>query len=83
MFTITKVWFDDERIFVELNDQRIIGTPINWYPNLSKGTSEQMKNYELRGGGRWIRWHELDEDLDADGFLTYSRDVQSIAATKK
>ena len=83
MFTIKKIWFDKERIFVELNDQRVIGTPINWYPNLRKGTPEQMNNYELRGEGRWIHWPELDEDLDAEGFLTYTKKVQPAIATKK
>ena len=83
MFAITKVWFENERIFVELNDHRIIGTPINWYPNLSKGTPEQMKNFELRGNGRWIHWPDLDEDLDAEGFLTYTKNVQHASAIKK
>ena len=69
--TIKNVWFDKERIFVELNDKRVIGTPINWYRNLSKGSPEQMRNFELRGDGRWIHWPELDEDLDAEGFLTF------------
>ena len=83
MFTITKVWFDNEKIFIELNDQRVIGTPIIWYPNLSKGTPEQMKNYELRGEGRWIHWPDLDEDLDAEGFLTYSPISPTITSAKK
>ncbi len=83
MFAITKVCFDNERIFVELNDHRIIGTPINWYPNLSKGTPEQMKNFELRGDGRWIHWPDLDEDLDADGFLTHTKNDQYASVTKK
>ncbi|MEP7169794.1 MAG: DUF2442 domain-containing protein [Bacteroidota bacterium] len=83
MITVIKVWFDKERIFVELNDQRVIGTPISWYPNLSKGTAEQMKNYELRGDGRWIHWPDLDEDLDAEGFLNYTPKTQTPAAAKK
>ena len=83
MFTIKKVWFENDKIFVELNDQRVIGTPINWYPNLRKGSLEQMKNFELRGDGRWIHWHELDEDLDAEGFLTYSKKNKPTIATKK
>ena len=38
MVTIKRVWFDETRIFVELSDARVIGTPISWYPNLKKGT---------------------------------------------
>jgi hypothetical protein len=71
MLTVKKVWIDGNKLFVELNDERIIGTPINWYPNLRKGSLAQMQNYELKGNGRWIHWPDLDEDLDAEGFLTY------------
>jgi hypothetical protein len=28
-----------------------------------------MNNYEIKGGGRWIHWEELDEDISAEGFL--------------
>ncbi len=39
MVTVKKVWFEEDKIFVELSDGRTIGTPINWYPNLSKGNT--------------------------------------------
>ena len=71
MLTIKKVWFEDEKIFVELSDGRIVGTPINWYSNLSKGTPEQLTNFELINSGKGIHWEELDEDLSAEGFLTF------------
>ncbi|HAL82332.1 MAG TPA: hypothetical protein DCO83_08925 [Mucilaginibacter sp.] len=34
-----------------------------------KGTQTQINNYEIKGGGRWIHWEELDEDFSAEGFL--------------
>ena len=77
MNIITTVWFEHNKIFVEFNDGRIVGTPIEWYPNLRKGTMLQMNNYELWDGGRWIHWEELDEDLSAEGFLTF-RSGQSL-----
>jgi hypothetical protein len=73
MVSAKSVWFDNKRIFVELNDGRIIGTPIEWYPNLTKGTPEQMKQYELWENGRWIHWEALNEDLSAEGFLTFTK----------
>ena len=66
---INKVWFDDTRIFVELNNQVVVGAPVARYPNLNKGTPEQWKNYELWSDGTWLHWEELDEDLSADSFL--------------
>lgn len=73
MVCVKTVWFDDKRIFVELNDGRIVGTPIAWYPNLSKGTPTQIKNYELWENGKWIHWEDLNEDLSAEGFLSFSK----------
>jgi hypothetical protein len=76
MVTVKKVWFETDKIFVELNDNRIIGTPISWYPNLSKGSGEQLANYELWNNGQWIHWEELDEDLSAEGFLVFDKEAK-------
>ncbi len=73
MVSAKAVWFDDNRIFIELKDGRIIGSPIEWFPNLRKGTIGQMKKYELWEDGKWIHWEELNEDLSAEGFLNYTR----------
>jgi hypothetical protein len=69
MITINSVWFSDKNICVKMSDGNIIETPIQLYPNLRKGTAEQINNYEIKGGGKWIHWEELDEDLSAEGFL--------------
>lgn len=67
--TIDSVWFNQDTICVKMSNGKISETPIRSYPNLQKGTPEQMNNYQIKGGGRWIHWEELDEDLSADGFL--------------
>ena len=82
MIAVKKVWFEKEKIFVELNDNRIIGTPINWYPNLSKGTPEQLQKFELWNDGQWIHWEELDEDLSAEGFLTFKKQEATLSSLK-
>lgn len=66
---INKVWFDREYIFVKLSDDRIIGNPIRWFKNLSKGNPEQLEHYKIVHDGQALRWDELDEDLSAQGFL--------------
>ena len=72
MLVVLKIWFEDNNIFVKLNDGRTIGTPINWYPNLAKGNKNQLLAYELWEGGKWIHWEELNEDLSAAGFLEFN-----------
>ena len=69
MIIIDSVWFNGDNIYVKMSDGKIIESPIQLYPNLRKGTPDQIKNYVIKGGGRWIHWEELDEDLSVEGFL--------------
>jgi hypothetical protein len=70
MVTIKSVRFKSNNIIVEMSNGDVIENPIEYYPNLSKGTQNQINNYQIKGNGRWIHWEELDEDLSAEGFLT-------------
>ena len=72
-FVARRVWFDEERVYVELNDGRVVGSPLAWFPRLQGATAEQRNHFELTAGDYGIHWEELDEDLTAGGFLTYSR----------
>lgn len=69
---IRNVWFDGEYIFIKLTDDRVIGNPIKWFTNLSKGSPEQREKYKIVHNGLALRWDELDEDLSAEGFLSSS-----------
>ncbi len=72
----SRLWFDNEKIYVELNDKRIINVPLSLYPKLKKATSQQRQDYELWEQGKWIHWEALDEDLSAEGFLKYQKHLQ-------
>ncbi len=71
--TVSKIWFEDEKIFVELNEGRIVSVPMCWYPKLKNATPQQRSEFELWEQGKWIHWEELDEDLSAEGFLKYNK----------
>ncbi len=72
---LCKVWFDNENIFVQLNDKRVISAPIDLYPRLRNATPQQRNGYELWNQGKWIHWEELDEDLSAEGFLKFENQL--------
>jgi hypothetical protein len=65
----SKVWFDNEKIFVELTDRRIIGVPLDIYPKLKNATPQQREEFDIWERGTWLHWEALDEDLSLDGFL--------------
>jgi hypothetical protein len=61
----TKIWFDNENMWVALTDGRQLSIPLLYFPRLLNATPEQRNNYELSGGGTGIHWEEIDEDIRA------------------
>jgi hypothetical protein len=62
-----KVWFDLDNMWVELNDARIIGVPLAWFPRLLQADKTALERHELSPGG--IHWESLDEDISISGLL--------------
>ena len=69
------IWFDKERIFALLNDGKVVGMPLVWFPRLHIATDEQRSKVEYWSEGAWLHWEELDEDISAEGFLKFSKSV--------
>ena len=67
------VRFDENRMQVELDDARILGIPLVWFPKLLRATKTELENYELSRRG--IHWDALDEDISIDGLLAGRGDV--------
>lgn len=61
------VRFDEDAMWVELEDGRTIGTPIAWFPRLLHATRSQREDFELSYTG--IHWDELNEDISVEGLL--------------
>jgi hypothetical protein len=58
-----RCWIEDQRVHVELADERVISFPASKFPRLAGATSEQLKQVTLRVQGRALRWETLDEDI--------------------
>ncbi|WP_375287006.1 DUF2442 domain-containing protein [Sphingomonas sp.] len=69
----TKVEFDDDQMWVHLDDGRTIGVPLAWYPRLLHGTAEDRAKAWISPTG--IHWDELDEDISIDGILAGRGDM--------
>lgn len=67
------VRFDDNSMWVELNDGRILGTRLARFPRLLNATPEQRGKFELSVRG--IHWESLDEDISVEGLLKGLGDV--------
>ena len=64
-----KVWFDEDSMWVSLDDGRILAVPKVWFPTIQKATSEELADYELLGGGIGIHWEKLDDDISVPNLL--------------
>lgn len=70
---ISKIWFDEENIFLKTSEGKERSMPLQWFPRLERATPEQRNNYELSPLG--IHWEEIDEDLSFEGFFKFHREV--------
>ena len=62
----------DSAIIAKFRDGRTITVPISWSYRLELATPAQRRNYEIFGGGEYVHWPDIDEDLSANGFLNGS-----------
>src|ERR1700676_3130317 len=63
----TKVCFDEDNMWVDLSDGRILGVPLAWFPKLLHGAPEQRE--KVRISSRGLHWETLDEDISIAGLL--------------
>lgn len=61
------VRFDEDCMWVELSDARILGVPLAWFPKLLHANPETRNAFELSPRG--IHWDGLDEDISVEGLL--------------
>jgi len=57
----------DTMLWVTLEDGRVIGTPVAWYPFLENAAPEQRHNIELKWDAVW--WTDLEDGLSIEGML--------------
>jgi len=63
----TAVRFDEDTMWVDLDDGRTLGIPLAWFPRLLHGTLAQRAEVRISPSG--LHWEELDEDISIRGLL--------------
>ncbi|PWR23280.1 DUF2442 domain-containing protein [Zavarzinia compransoris] len=59
--------FDEDCLWVELEDGRTIGVPLAWFPRLLHASAAEREACTLSRRG--IHWEALDEDISVAGLL--------------
>lgn len=73
--TIKRVWFADQRIYIETNEGQILSRPLEAFPRLLEATDKQRDAYEIGYFGDDLRWEEIDEDVHISSFFN-AQEVQ-------
>ena len=61
--------FDQDTMWVELDDGRSLGVPLAWFPRLMQASAAQRENYRIGPSGNGLHWDELDEDISVESLL--------------
>ncbi len=72
------VTFDEDQMWVRLEDGRTIGVPLAWFPRLLHGSAEDRRKVEISPSG--LHCDELDEDISIAGILAGRGDMTRTAS---
>ena len=72
-----KVQLDEQYLHVELDDGRVISTPLKWYPELLRADEGQKRNFKLIGKKTMIEWSDLELHLDIEEMFKVVRDEEA------
>jgi len=66
MKTVNKLWFDNERIFIETIDGKKQSQPMRFFPRLQCATDNQRAKWTESHFG--LHWEKIDEDISFESF---------------
>ena len=73
----TDVRFDEDAMWVTLEDGRTIGVPLAWYPRLLNGSDAARRDVFISPSG--LHWDELDEDISIASLLADRMEMPASA----
>jgi hypothetical protein len=69
---IKKLWFDNDKIFVETDKGEQLWQSLLWYRRLLRTGEQQRNNYRFSYSG--IHWADIDEDISFASFYYPDRE---------
>ncbi|MCL2598229.1 MAG: DUF2442 domain-containing protein [Paludibacter sp.] len=69
MKTIEKIWFLENRIYMQTQQGDIFSRPLEAFPLLKNATDAERKNFKIGKFKDDIRWEDIDEDIHINSFF--------------
>jgi hypothetical protein len=74
---VNKLWFDENKIFIQTEDGKKYGQSLLWYKRLLNATEQQRNNYYFSYSG--IHFPDIDEDISFESFLRKTEEPTGIS----
>jgi hypothetical protein len=74
---IIKLWFDDNKIFIETKDNQILWQSLLLYRRLMYADNKERNNYYTSFSG--IHWADVDEDISFESFTCNNKEPEGIS----
>lgn len=68
MAKIEKVWFNNERIYLQTDAGETLNRPLEAFPVLKEASETDRNDFKIGRFGDDIRWEKLDEDIHISSF---------------
>jgi hypothetical protein len=66
---IKAVGFGNEKMYIELNSERVLSVPYTYTQRLKNATKEELQDYRLIANGIGIHFEKIDEDISLEGII--------------
>ena len=76
MPTVNKLWFDNERIYIETIQGDVMSQPMMFFPRLQQATNNERSQWIESHFG--IHWEKIDEDISFESFSWNDNDPQTL-----
>ena len=76
MKTVNRLWFENDRIFIEIANGEVLSQPMRFFKRLTKATEAQRSKWSESPFG--LHWEKIDEDISFESFTWNDNDKFSL-----
>jgi hypothetical protein len=76
MKTVKKLWFENERIYIETVGGEVQSQPMRFFPRLRQATDGQRSKWTESHCG--LHWENIDEDISFESFTWDDNDPLTL-----
>jgi|TergutMp193P3_1026864.scaffolds.fasta_scaffold50300_1 hypothetical protein len=76
MKTVKRLWFEDERIYIETMSGEIQSQPLCFFPRLRQADDRQRSQWTESHFG--LHWEKMDEDISFESFTWGDNDPLTL-----